>query len=96
MREKLYDEIINKAIAADLRIGPLENAKLAVESYNYSDKIQQQDYVYKIDNGHANMGFEYTQLGQEGGFTWERISEAYKKQMQFAIENKKKFGYEFK
>ena len=32
--------IINKAIAADLRIGPLENAKLAVESYNYSDKIE--------------------------------------------------------
>ena len=32
--------IINKAIAADLRVGPLENAKLAVESYNYSDKIE--------------------------------------------------------
>lgn len=32
--------IINKAVAADLRIGPLENAKLAVESYNYSDKIE--------------------------------------------------------
>lgn len=32
--------IINKAIAADLRVGPLENAKLAVESYNNSDKIE--------------------------------------------------------
>ena len=32
--------IINKAIAADLRVGPLENAKLAVESYGYSDKIE--------------------------------------------------------
>ncbi len=32
--------IINKAIAADLRVGPLENAKLAVDSYNYSDKIE--------------------------------------------------------
>ena len=32
--------VINKAIAADLRVGPLENAKLAVESYNYSDKIE--------------------------------------------------------
>ncbi len=32
--------VLNKAIAADLRVGPLENAKLAVESYNYSDKIE--------------------------------------------------------
>ena len=32
--------IVNRAIAADLRVGPLENAKLAVESYNYSDKIE--------------------------------------------------------
>lgn len=32
--------IIQKSIAADLRVGPLENAKLAVESYNYSDKIE--------------------------------------------------------
>ncbi len=32
--------IINKAIAADLRVGPLENARLAVESYGYSDKIE--------------------------------------------------------
>ena len=32
--------VIEKAIAADLRVGPLENAKLAVELYNYSDKIE--------------------------------------------------------
>ena len=32
--------VIEKAIAADLRVGPLENAKLAVDSYNYSDKIE--------------------------------------------------------
>ena len=32
--------VIEKAIAADLRVGPLENAKLAVESYNYSNKIE--------------------------------------------------------
>lgn len=32
--------IINKAIAADLRVGPLENAKATVELYDYSDKIE--------------------------------------------------------
>ena len=32
--------IIQKSIAADLRVGPLENARLAVESYNFSDKIE--------------------------------------------------------
>ena len=32
--------IIKNAIAADLRVGPLENAKAAVESYGYSDKIK--------------------------------------------------------
>lgn len=32
--------IVNKAIASDLRKGPLENAKFAVESYNYYDKIE--------------------------------------------------------
>lgn len=32
--------IINKAIASDLRVGPLENAKATVELYGYSDKIE--------------------------------------------------------
>jgi tRNA (adenine22-N1)-methyltransferase len=32
--------IIKKAIAADLRVGPLENAKEAVVSYGYSDQIE--------------------------------------------------------
>lgn len=32
--------IINKGIAADLRVGPLENAKEAVVSYGYSDQIE--------------------------------------------------------
>ncbi len=32
--------IINRAIAADLRVGPLENAKATVELYGYSDKIE--------------------------------------------------------
>ncbi len=32
--------IIKKAIAADLRVGPLENAKEAVVSYGYSDQIK--------------------------------------------------------
>ena len=32
--------IINKGIAADLRVGPLENAREAVESYGYSDEIE--------------------------------------------------------
>lgn len=32
--------IINKAIAADLRVGPLENAKDAVVSYGFTDKIE--------------------------------------------------------
>ncbi|MBR5246605.1 MAG: SAM-dependent methyltransferase [Clostridia bacterium] len=32
--------IINKAIAADLRIGPLENAKDAVVSYGFTEQIQ--------------------------------------------------------
>ncbi len=32
--------IINNAIAADLRVGPLENAKDAVVSYGYSDRIE--------------------------------------------------------
>ena len=32
--------IINKAVAADLRVGPLENARLAVESYGYSQQIE--------------------------------------------------------
>lgn len=32
--------IINKAIASDLRVGPLENAKATVELYDYSDKIE--------------------------------------------------------
>ena len=32
--------IINSGIAADLRIGPLENAKEAVVSYGYSDRIE--------------------------------------------------------
>lgn len=32
--------IINRGIAADLRVGPLENAKEAVISYGYSDKIE--------------------------------------------------------
>ncbi len=32
--------IIQKAIAADLRVGPLDNAMDAVVSYGYSDKIQ--------------------------------------------------------
>ena len=32
--------IINRGIAADLRVGPLENAKEAVVSYGYSDQIE--------------------------------------------------------
>ena len=32
--------IINKAIAADLRVGPLENAKETVVSHNLTDKIE--------------------------------------------------------
>lgn len=32
--------IINKAIAADLRVGPLENARDAVVSYGFADKIE--------------------------------------------------------
>ncbi len=32
--------VISKAIAADLRVGPLENAKDAVVSYGYTDKIE--------------------------------------------------------
>ncbi len=32
--------IINRGIAADLRVGPLENAKEAVLSYGYSDNIE--------------------------------------------------------
>ena len=32
--------VIKKAIAADLRVGPLENAKEAVVSYGYSDQIE--------------------------------------------------------
>ncbi len=32
--------IINRGIAADLRVGPLENAKEAVVSYGYSDNIE--------------------------------------------------------
>lgn len=32
--------IIKQAIAADLRVGPLENAKEAVDSYGYSDQIE--------------------------------------------------------
>lgn len=32
--------IINKAIAADLRVGPLENARDAVVSYGYSEQIE--------------------------------------------------------
>lgn len=32
--------IINRAIASDLRVGPLENAKATVELYDYSDKIE--------------------------------------------------------
>ena len=32
--------IINKAIASDLRVGPLENAKDAVVSYGYSEQIE--------------------------------------------------------
>ena len=32
--------IIKKAIAADLRVGPLENAKEAVVSYGYSEQIE--------------------------------------------------------
>ncbi len=32
--------VINKAIAADLRVGPLENAKESVVSYGLSDKIE--------------------------------------------------------
>ena len=32
--------IINRGIAADLRVGPLENAKDAVVSYGYSDNIE--------------------------------------------------------
>ncbi len=32
--------IINRGIAADLRVGPLENAKEAVVSYGYSDRIE--------------------------------------------------------
>ncbi len=34
------NRIIQKAIAADLRVGPLENAKDAVVSYGYGDKIE--------------------------------------------------------
>ena len=32
--------IISKAVAADLRVGPLENARDAVASYGYADKIE--------------------------------------------------------
>ena len=32
--------IINKAVAADLRVGPLENARDAVVSYGFTDKIE--------------------------------------------------------
>ena len=42
-----------------------------------------------------NMGLEYTQLGQESSFAWERVADAYGMQMTYALDNKDKFGYEF-
>ena len=57
--------IINKAIAADLRIGPLENAKLAVDSYNYSDKIELR-LSDGLDNFKANEVEEIAVAGMGG------------------------------
>lgn len=57
--------VIKKAIAADLRVGPLENAKLAVDSYNYSDKIELR-LSDGLDNFKANEVEEIAVAGMGG------------------------------
>ncbi len=42
--------IINKAIASDLRVGPIENAKSAVASYGYENQIE-----LRLSNGLNNF-----------------------------------------
>ncbi len=57
--------IINRAIAADLRVGPLENAKDAVVSYGYSDKIELR-LSDGLDNFKENEAEEIVVAGMGG------------------------------
>ena len=57
--------IINRGIAADLRVGPLENAREAVESYGYSDKIELR-LSDGLDNFKENEVEEITVAGMGG------------------------------
>ncbi len=57
--------IINKAIAADLRVGPLDNAKDAVVSYGYTEKIELR-LSDGLDNFKENEVQEITIAGMGG------------------------------
>lgn len=57
--------IVNRGIAADLRVGPLENAREAVESYGYSDKIELR-LSDGLDNFKENEVEEITVAGMGG------------------------------
>lgn len=57
--------IINKAIASDLRVGPLDNAKATVELYDYSDKIELR-LSDGLDNFNENEVQEISVAGMGG------------------------------
>lgn len=57
--------IIKKAIAADLRVGPLENAKEAVVSYGYADQIELR-LSDGLDNFKENEAQEIAVAGMGG------------------------------
>ena len=49
--------IINKGVAADLRVGPLENARDSVASYGYENQIELR-LSDGLDNFKENMKFD--------------------------------------
>jgi len=42
-----------------------------------------------------NIGFCYTQLGQENSFDWTKFQKGFEHQVDFALSNKDKYGFEF-
>ncbi|MBR5190562.1 MAG: SAM-dependent methyltransferase, partial [Clostridia bacterium] len=57
--------IINKAIAADLRVGPLDNAKETVISHNFTEKIELR-LSDGLDNFSENEAQEIAVAGMGG------------------------------
>ena len=57
--------IVNRAIAADLRVGPLDNAKETVVSHNLTDKIEMR-LSDGLDNFKENEAQEIAVAGMGG------------------------------